>query len=340
MTNELTKFNYTIASIVFVCVSIALFSAPHVIFAAHDKDETVATGDVMEEIDVIAVIPKLFPPQYSIDELGEPYGFAIDVMNEVAKRANINLTYQIEETWSEVLQVMRDGEADVIPNIGITDERDEYLDFTIPMEAFSVSIFVRADSKGIESVDDLRGKHVAIVEENVAVTLLQNKGMYFEVFQHPYDAFFELLSGNVDALAYPQPVMLRLTEDTGLSDKIQVVGEPLEEIKRGIAVAEGDVELQQRLDQALRQFLETEEYHEMYVKWFAEPAPYWTAARVASFAGIMIGVVMIMMVAWRYVSISKLNTQLQKFAKHSVGREEKMIELKKELKKYKDTSLD
>jgi ABC-type amino acid transport substrate-binding protein len=38
-------------------------------------------------LQLIAAIPRSFPPQYGVDDQGQPYGFAIDVMNAVAAEA-------------------------------------------------------------------------------------------------------------------------------------------------------------------------------------------------------------------------------------------------------------
>ena len=42
---------------------------------------------------VVAVVPYSWPPQFAHGEEGEPFGFAIDVMNEIATREGITVTY-------------------------------------------------------------------------------------------------------------------------------------------------------------------------------------------------------------------------------------------------------
>src|SRR5665648_581852 len=54
------------------------------VFAAQDDDV------------VIAGVPANFPPQYQVDaKTGKPYGFAIDVMDEVARRSGIKVRYVV-----------------------------------------------------------------------------------------------------------------------------------------------------------------------------------------------------------------------------------------------------
>lgn len=323
---------YAIGAFFVVVVFSALLGSPNSILASHEADTNTVESNVQNK-DVIAVMPKVFPPYYSVDKNGAPYGFAIDMMEEVAKIAGLNVEYRVEETWSDVLDVIRTGEVDIIPNLGMTDERDRFVDFTIPMETFAVSIFVRRESEGINVVDDLLGKQVAVVEDNIATTLLQDQGIDLVILYDPVSAFFELVSGNVDALVYPEPIIKQIARQVGLSDKIRITRDPLIEIKRGIAVQEGDIVLQQRLDTALKAFLQTKTYQEIYSKWFGTEPVYWSVERVISFAGIIIATLLISMFIWRYISIAKLNKQLSQFAKLAIGREEKMIELKKQIKK-------
>ena len=79
---------------------------------------------------VKAVVPKFFPPQYSVDKAGNPAGFAIDVMDRVADKAGIKIEYTVVNTWDDVAREIKSGRADVIPNMGISDSREQWLDFT------------------------------------------------------------------------------------------------------------------------------------------------------------------------------------------------------------------
>ncbi len=44
---------------------------------------------------ITAVVPRSWPPRYQVDDNGNPIGFAIDVMNEVAARAGLTVDYKI-----------------------------------------------------------------------------------------------------------------------------------------------------------------------------------------------------------------------------------------------------
>jgi len=77
---------------------------------------------------VVAIIPRNFPPYYVIDENGRTAGFAIDLMNHIAKLAGLNVSYMVKNTWSEVDEALVKGEGDMIPNLGITEGRKKHFD--------------------------------------------------------------------------------------------------------------------------------------------------------------------------------------------------------------------
>ena len=72
-----------------------------------------------------AVVLENFPPQYSLSAKGKPQGFAIDIMDEVARLADLEVQYLVKESWSEMYAAIKSGEADLIPNNGITEKRKQ-----------------------------------------------------------------------------------------------------------------------------------------------------------------------------------------------------------------------
>jgi PAS domain S-box-containing protein len=262
-------------------------------------------------LDVTAAIPKNFPPHYAVDKDGKLIGFAIDVMDWVSAAAGLKVTYLIMDSWTDVEGAVRSGRADLIPNIGITAPRMAWLDYTSPVETFSVSVFVRTHTDDIKGADDLTGHTVAVVKFNVGVDLLKDrKDIDLKIFPDASDAAFNLLAGHVDALVYPVPVLLKMVQEAGVDHRIKTVGEPLLEIKRAVGVRKGKKELLQKLDQAVNRFVSTPEYQRIYVKWFGKPRPFWTISKVLCVMSGAVLSIFILMALWRYHSVSRLNRQL------------------------------
>lgn len=289
--------------------------------------------------EVTAVIPRHFPPQYIVNDAGDPDGFAIEVMEEIAALANLKITYLVEDSWDDVSAALRSGRADLIPNNGVILERQAAFAFTAPVETFAVSIFVREATTDIETEADLAGRRVAAVETNIGVNLLQEReDINSVVFGDVHEALFQLLAGHVDALVYPQPTLLSITRSAGIEDQIKVVGGPLVEIKRAIAVRKDDTELLARLNEAVEQFVGTEGYKQIYVKWYGQPELFWTPARVAWAMGGLVLLVLVVMAAWRYRSVVTLNRDLVKNIEQRTQAEEALRESERRYRNLVESS--
>jgi PAS domain S-box-containing protein len=285
--------------------------------------------DVLE---VTAAVPREFPPYYGVDSRGRPEGFAIDIMEQVAAMSGLRVTYLVEDSWSDVENAVKSGRAVVIPNIGISESREAWLDFTAPVETLPISIFVRGYTSDIGGVDDLMGRKVAAVKFNVGVDLLREREQSeIKVFNDPREALLELLAGRVDAVVYPGPVFLKLVREAGLEHRIRVAGKPLKEIRRAIGVAEGNMQLLRRLDQAVNSFVGTKDYVKVFNKWFGEPLPFWSTTRVVL---VVFGIglaLFFLMAGWRYYSLIQLNRRLSASITERKQAEEALSQSHREL---------
>jgi signal transduction histidine kinase len=258
-----------------------------------------------------AAIPRDAPPNYLLDDNGRPTGFAVELMALIARRAGVELRYRVEPNWGAVIDALRRGDADIIPDLGVTPERLREFAFSDPVETFRSSVFVRRDTHDVSGIDDLRGRKVAVMRANAAEALLKARGdVRVVTFQDFPDALFALLSGNVDALVYPEPWTWQRARAARVGDRIKVVGGPLIEIKRALAVRADDTELLARLAPAVAAVLASDEYRALYVKWIGTPEPFWTAQRVAAVSALILLAAIVGMGVWRYRTLARVNRTL------------------------------
>lgn len=261
---------------------------------------------------VKAAVLEDFQPQYSLDPNGRPTGFAIEVFERLAEMANLDVTYVVKQSWDAVQHALKTGEADVVPNMGVTERRRAFADFTAPVETFPVSIFVRESENAIRGRQDLAWRKVAVLEVNVGYSLLKgDESVQLVLAEHRSDALMLLLSGQVDALVYPEPVIRLDARRARIQGLIKPVGEPLRIISRGVAVAKGDAALFGRLDQAVNQFVLTGEYRRIYARWYGEAEPFWTAALAAKTAAGAAAVILALMLALHLRSLRMHRKELE-----------------------------
>ena len=256
-----------------------------------------------------AVIPTDSPPTYFKDKDGKPAGFAVEVMDSLARGTGYAVRYEFKKDWQEIVEAVRSGAADVAPGMGVTEERTKVLAFTQPMDAFPVSLFVRAGS----GIIDLReGLRVGVVKGSAAFEKITRQ--YHGVPVMTYDSFqnglLDLLSGQIDAFCCPAPTLQALAKNAGLEDRITVVGAPVLEMKRSMAVRKSDRRLHAELDAAVESFVRTPEYRRIYHKWYGASTSYWTVRRIVVLSASLLLAVVIAMAVWRYYSVLRLNREL------------------------------
>lgn len=264
-----------------------------------------------------------WPPQYQLDRYGQPAGFAVDLVEQVAGAAGLRVEYTIMQSWGQLFDALRSGEIDLIPNLGITQERKQWFAFTSPVETFPIVIFIRQSTFDILGPQDLAGRAVGTIQHNVGTRLMQQRGdIELTVFQTIKEAFFELLAGHVDALIYPEPVMMKLALDAGLEETIKRVGEPLLEVKRAISVHKDNRVLLDRLQSAASIFVASDAYRRIYTKWYGEPRPFWTPRRILLIMTTLILASSIAGGVWHYIRTTSINRRLRQSIKDRECAEE------------------
>jgi two-component system, cell cycle sensor histidine kinase and response regulator CckA len=261
---------------------------------------------------LIAVIPTDSPPTYFKDiKTNEAAGFAVEVMNAIGKQTGYSISYQFKSDWTEIIDAVKKGTADIAPEMGITEDRKKVLSFTLPTDTFPVSVFVRADS----GITELRsGMKVGVLKGSAAYEKIKGQSgkVLLESYESFQDGLLDLLAGQIDAFCCPAPTLLKLATNADLEDRIKIVGPPLMELKRAIAVRQDNKELLAELNKAVDDFVNTPEYQQIYAKWYGKPRPYWTVERIGIFAAGFAVLIIVIMALWRHYSIVSLNKNLTK----------------------------
>ncbi len=280
---------------------------------------------------IIAAIPVDFPPTYFLDKSGKPAGYAVDVMNELARRTGLTVEYVHGRAWSEIIQMVLNGKADLIPCMIIDEERMDLFAFTDSMDFQPVNLIVTASNHRIREISP--GLTIGVIQRSAAENILtKNQTIKLTAYSNFQTLLFDLLTGRLNGIVAPTPNMMKLAADIGVDDKIKVVGKPIIEAKRGIALRKGETELLNRLNKALKELIGSPEYRNIYVKWYGKPKPYWTVDKIAAVSGISLFLIVCGMVFWRYRSILRIN---QRLILSITGRRQAEEALQKSEEKYR-----
>jgi polar amino acid transport system substrate-binding protein len=98
-----------------------------------------------------AVTENAYYPLNFADDAGKGVGLEYDVINEIAKRLNAKVEWDLV-AWDVMIESVRNGQFDIgADGITITAERDEQIDFTEPFITVEQYFLVRADEERIAS---------------------------------------------------------------------------------------------------------------------------------------------------------------------------------------------
>ena len=318
LTDKLLFFRFQ-TRVMLSLILMSLFSCP--LWAADNK--------------ISAVIPASFPPYFQLNEAGQPEGFAIDVMDEISRRAGYQVEYTVKENWEQVFKAMRAGKADLIPNVGATSARSEYMDFTSSVETFHISLFIREDSQSeFKDYESLSGRKIGAVKTNVGYKVIKKKQLEAVAFDSFEQAFYALLSGQVDALAYPESVGWKHLTEARQEHSVVVLGDPLAEIRRVIGVRKDKQELLQKLNLSVAEFIVSKKYPEIYLRWFSVAPPFWTIKRIFITMLIVFGGLITLVIWWRYHLLKKNKESLDRKVRE---RTEQLNDTNKLLQNVLDT---
>jgi polar amino acid transport system substrate-binding protein len=222
------------------------------------------------------VIHKEWKPYYYIDKNHNPNGYAVDLFKEVAKESNIQYKYIIVDNWMEGQKLIKEGKADIIPNLGITKKRSQTYLYTQATDTFSISLFKRKNSIDLSSYKDIQSRPIGIVEGNACNRIIKKKGSSLNIKKYTEFnlALYSLISGEIDTLCYPKPLLDFKLKELNLNDTIIEFGIPIYEVKRGIGFSHDNFELLTTFDDAITELKINGKYQKIYSKWFSTKKPF------------------------------------------------------------------
>jgi PAS domain S-box-containing protein len=153
-----------------------------------------------EHKDIRIGVDPAFAPFEFITVDGEYRGIVADHLKLISERIGIKLEPVADLTWTEVVEKARRGEIDVLPAVGITEERKQFLSYTRPYLSFPRVIITRT-SAAAQSLADLKDLRVAVQKDSSHHGFVREQTtiepILYDTFQ---EAMLALSGGEVDAV--------------------------------------------------------------------------------------------------------------------------------------------
>lgn len=183
-----------------------------------------------------AVTENAYTPLNFVDpKTGEGIGWEYDAFNEIAKRLNAKVHWNLS-SWDTMIQAVHDGQFDVgMDGITITDERKSQVDFSDPYMVSQQFMLVRADDDKITGPQSFKDNPDLLIGAQAGTT-----NFYVAVYDvldgdeaNPRIKLFDTFGASVQALKTGDVDMV-LMDQTSANGYIganpgafKVVGEPL-----------------------------------------------------------------------------------------------------------------
>lgn len=201
-------------------------------------------------------------------------GFDVDIAKELAKRLDVEANFVAQE-FSGLIPGLQKGKFDIlVSQVTITEDRQKQLDFTEPYITNEVKVIVKEDNTTIQSVEDFKGKKIAVGLGTNDESFLRNDLMpqvgdfQINTYDDVITTLKDLEAGRVDATINNAYALKPIVEENGF--KIKAVGAPIKADQAAVAVKKGNTELVDALNKALEEMKQDGTYIEIFVKWFEE----------------------------------------------------------------------
>ncbi len=146
------------------------------------------------------------PPKVTIDENGDVSGIFGEIIMEIAEQENWKIE-TVPCSWSACLRMLGAGEIHLMPDVALTDIRNESYSFHEIPVLHSWSQLYAKSSRAVTSLIELDGMRVAVLRDSVQsqylVNLAKNFGIsvQFEAVGSFDEGFAALLADRVDLVA-------------------------------------------------------------------------------------------------------------------------------------------
>ena len=177
--------------------------SPQETAATRSEPEKIVLTDAekkwLDDHPVIRVATEDLPP-YAFQENDEAYGYTVDLMQMMAKKAGFQFDIEFL-VHAEVRAAIKNNEVELTLNQGYSEERAAYLIFGAYPFRVKTAIFSKTDRTDVHNLETLAGKTCAGQKESVIARIIQEK--YPQIRIVPTDSMFDALKmvsvGKADA---------------------------------------------------------------------------------------------------------------------------------------------
>ena len=248
-----------------------------------------------------------YPPYEFIGEDGNPTGYSTELTYALAEVMGVSVDV-ILDSWKTTRERLETGKIDAIHGMYYSKERDTLVDFSPPHTIIYNSVFSRDNIQNIESLEDLRGKNIVVVEKGALHEYLKRSGISDNIILVDSDgaALRLVSSGKYDYALLGKLPGIYISKKLKLTN-LKPSGPPILPFKYCFAVKDGNLAFLSRINESLAILKKTGRYQQIYNKWLGvyEPKTGLQNPALKYLTLIVIAVILIITIGTFWVKILK-----------------------------------
>ncbi|HTK01632.1 MAG TPA: transporter substrate-binding domain-containing protein [Bordetella sp.] len=233
----------------------------------------VAQADVLDDIAARGVvrvgIMTDYPPFGTVDKLMKPQGYDIDMSALLAKAWHVKVEF-VPVTAPNRVATLQTGKADIMLNIGRSEDRAKVVDFTQPYAPYYIGIYGKPGSPAIHGLADLKGVTVAVTKGAIEERLLSEQVKDARLFRFDDNAstIAAFFSGQTGTMAIGNVIALALRQkgSPAFEEKLILLNSPVH-----AAVPKGEKRLLDKMNAFLSGIKADGSLNAISQKWMQQP---------------------------------------------------------------------
>lgn len=203
-----------------------------------------------ERGELVVVSQRYYEP-FEFERDGKLCGINVELVRWMEQELGLKIRFEMASLL-QAQDMLRKGEADIISSMFVSDLVDPEVDFSSLIKVALINLYVRSDSEGIKSVDDLAGRRIAVQQTGFSGSVVRNAEIDCDIFYaSSTEECIELVaSGVVDAMVGNDLITQYYLYSKERND-IRVGGTPVAAGRICMAVRDGDQQLLEILNKGI-----------------------------------------------------------------------------------------
>ncbi len=213
-------------------------------------------------------------PLTFVDAKGVPTGFAVEIMNGIAREMHFEVIYTVKP-WVDMMEDFKAGRLDALANITYTTQRTTFIEYTVPHLVMKGGVFVRKGNTTIKTAADLRDHRIAVKLASSPYTYLESHGWLGTVVPVASlrDALHAIADGRADATIDARVIGVKNIRDDRLNLEAPDIEVPEFAQPTHIGLHPGDSVRLALINEGLARLHTNGTYDRIYDKWIGPLEP-------------------------------------------------------------------